>query len=237
MLCDEPDDVKKFDNVGAAAEVLQNLDLPADFLHLDGLEDLHYASVVVHHVDAFEDLAILATANFAHDFIILLVAEGARKLEDEAKAMPAVAPAKTIPRLQAGWGSPPVDDERFVVPVFPRSVHVDIRVHAGSAWGPHRKSEGLRADFRRLQTLSVPVPYMVISKRTGFDRALEFNNNIWIAACRLAENIVTSNERIRIAETSPPRPSGPNQDCAHAPTALRRRRHAAKAPYYYATAI
>ena len=38
-----------------------------------------------------------------------------------------------------------------------------------------------RADFRRLQTLSVPVPCMVISKRTGFDRALEFNN-IWIAA-------------------------------------------------------
>ena len=32
-----------------------------------------------------------------------------------------------------------------------------------------------RADFRRLQTLSVPVPFKVISKRTGFDRALEFN--------------------------------------------------------------
>ena len=32
-----------------------------------------------------------------------------------------------------------------------------------------------RADFRRLQTLSVPEPFKVISKRTGFDRALEFN--------------------------------------------------------------
>ena len=52
-----------------------------------------------------------------------------------------------------------------------------------------------RADFRRLQTLSVPVPFKVISKRTGFDRALEFNN-IWIAAA-VWQKILTSNERIR----------------------------------------
>ncbi len=44
-----------------------------------------------------------------------------------------------------------------------------------------------RADFRRLQTLSVPVPFKVISKRTGFDRALEFNN--MDCGCRLAENM------------------------------------------------
>ena len=66
---------------------------------------------------------------------------------------------------------------------------------------------------------------------------VHWNSIIYGLRLPFGRKYVTSNERIRsIAETSPPQPSGPNQDCAHAPAAPTRRRDA-KAPYYYATAI
>ena len=52
------DDALQGDDVGAAAKVLQDLDLALDLLLLDGLQGLHHALLVVRHVDGLEDLQL-----------------------------------------------------------------------------------------------------------------------------------------------------------------------------------
>ncbi len=44
------------DDVGAASEVLQDLDLTLDLLLLNGLQSFNYALLVVRDVDGLEDL-------------------------------------------------------------------------------------------------------------------------------------------------------------------------------------
>lgn len=56
------DDVEEGDDVGAAGEVLQDLDLALDLLLLDGLEDLDDAFLVVDDVDAFKDFGVFSSA-------------------------------------------------------------------------------------------------------------------------------------------------------------------------------
>ena len=58
------DDSLQRDDVGAAAQVLQDLDLALNFLLLDRLQRLDYAFLVVGHVDGFEDFAVLAPTEF-----------------------------------------------------------------------------------------------------------------------------------------------------------------------------
>lgn len=57
-----PHDVEEGDNVGAAGEILEDLDLTLDLLLLDGLENLDDAFLVIDDVDAFKDLGILAAS-------------------------------------------------------------------------------------------------------------------------------------------------------------------------------
>ena len=52
--------IEEGDYVGTAAEVLQDLDLSFYLLLLNWFEDLDHAFLVVNHVDAFEDLAVLS---------------------------------------------------------------------------------------------------------------------------------------------------------------------------------
>ena len=59
------DDALQRDDVGTAAQVLQYLDLALDLLLFDRLQSLDYAFLVVGHVNGFEDLAVLATAEFS----------------------------------------------------------------------------------------------------------------------------------------------------------------------------
>lgn len=60
-----PDDIEQGDDVRAAGQILQDLDLSLDFLLLDGLENLDDAFLVVDDVDALEDLRVLAAAWWA----------------------------------------------------------------------------------------------------------------------------------------------------------------------------
>ena len=56
------DDALQGDDVGAAAKVLQDLDLALDLLLLDRLQCFDDALLVVRDVDGLEHLAVLATA-------------------------------------------------------------------------------------------------------------------------------------------------------------------------------
>ena len=62
--------VEQRDNVGAARQVLQNLDFTLDLLLLDGLEDLDDAFLVVDDVDALKDLGVLSAANLADNLVV-----------------------------------------------------------------------------------------------------------------------------------------------------------------------
>lgn len=64
--------VEQRDDVGAAAQVLQDLDLALDFFFLDRLEDLDHAALARRRVDPFEDLGVLASADLAHDLVVVL---------------------------------------------------------------------------------------------------------------------------------------------------------------------
>lgn len=55
-------DIQQSDDVGSAAEVLQDLDLALYLLLLDGLEDLDDTFLVVDDVDTLKDLGIFAPA-------------------------------------------------------------------------------------------------------------------------------------------------------------------------------
>ena len=63
------DDALQGDDVGAAAKVLQDLDLSLDLLLLDRLECFDDALLVVRDVDRLEHLAVLATAELAHKLV------------------------------------------------------------------------------------------------------------------------------------------------------------------------
>ena len=69
------EDALKGDNVGAAAEVLENLDLTLDILFLDWLERVDHALLVVCDVDGLEDLAVLSAAQLPDQLIIVLKKE------------------------------------------------------------------------------------------------------------------------------------------------------------------
>ena len=56
------DDVEQGDDVGPAAEVLEDLDLALDLLLFDGFEDFDDAFLVVDYVDAFEDFAVFPSS-------------------------------------------------------------------------------------------------------------------------------------------------------------------------------
>jgi len=56
------DDVEEGDDIGAAGEVLQDLDLSLDLLLLDGLENLDDAFLVVDDVDALKDFRVFSSA-------------------------------------------------------------------------------------------------------------------------------------------------------------------------------
>ena len=58
------DDALQRDDVGAAAKILQDLDLALYLLLFDRLQRFHYAFLIVGHVDGFENLAVLAPAEF-----------------------------------------------------------------------------------------------------------------------------------------------------------------------------
>jgi len=68
-----PRDIQQLDDVGPTAEILQDLDLTADLLLLDGLEDLDDALLIVGHVDSLEDFAVFSPANLLDDFVIVLI--------------------------------------------------------------------------------------------------------------------------------------------------------------------
>uniref|UniRef100_A0AAG5D8W7 Secreted protein n=1 Tax=Anopheles atroparvus TaxID=41427 RepID=A0AAG5D8W7_ANOAO len=59
-------DRQQRDDVGAAPEILQNLNLAFDFFLLDRLQDFHHALLVARHFDRLEHLAVLAPAQFPH---------------------------------------------------------------------------------------------------------------------------------------------------------------------------
>ena len=59
-----PHNVKQGDDVGAACQVLEDLDLSLDLLLLNRLEHLDDAFLVVNHVDALEHLGVLSPACF-----------------------------------------------------------------------------------------------------------------------------------------------------------------------------
>mmetsp|Transcript_37563 Transcript_37563/g.103657 ORF Transcript_37563/g.103657 Transcript_37563/m.103657 type:complete len:272 (-) Transcript_37563:16-831(-) len=65
--------IQELDDVGAAAQVLQDLDLALDLLLLHRLQDLDDNLCVVCDVDPLEHLAVLAAANLAHDLVVVLV--------------------------------------------------------------------------------------------------------------------------------------------------------------------
>lgn len=54
------DHVEQRNDVGAACQVLQDLDLSLNLLLLDGLEDLDDAFLVIDDVDAFKNFRVLA---------------------------------------------------------------------------------------------------------------------------------------------------------------------------------
>lgn len=57
-----PDHIQQGDDVGAAGQVLKDLDLALDLLLLDGLENLDDTLLVVDDVDALKNLAVLSAA-------------------------------------------------------------------------------------------------------------------------------------------------------------------------------
>ena len=68
------DHVEELDDVGAAAEVLENLDFAFDLLLLDGLEYLDDAFAVIGHVDALKDLRVLPATDLPNHLVVLLLA-------------------------------------------------------------------------------------------------------------------------------------------------------------------
>lgn len=60
-------DVKQCNNVGAASQVLQDLDLSLDLLLLHRLENLDDAFLVVDDVDAFENLGVFSSTCASSD--------------------------------------------------------------------------------------------------------------------------------------------------------------------------
>lgn len=57
-----PDDIEQCNNVGAAGEVLEDLDFSLDLLLLHRLQNLNDAFLVVDHIDPLEDFRVLSTA-------------------------------------------------------------------------------------------------------------------------------------------------------------------------------
>lgn len=67
--------IKKLDDILAAAQILQDLYLSLDLLLLHGLQYLHHALRVVHNIDSCKNFTVLSTANFATNFVVILITE------------------------------------------------------------------------------------------------------------------------------------------------------------------
>jgi len=68
--------IQQRDDVGAAGQILQDLDFALYLLLLDGLQDFDDAFLVVDDVDAFENLRVLSAPNLSHDFVVFQDAPG-----------------------------------------------------------------------------------------------------------------------------------------------------------------
>mmetsp|Transcript_130136 Transcript_130136/g.417604 ORF Transcript_130136/g.417604 Transcript_130136/m.417604 type:complete len:293 (+) Transcript_130136:415-1293(+) len=67
-----PDRVKQLDDVGAAAQVLQDPDLALDFLLHNRLQNLDHTLLSCGRIDALEHLTVLSSANFPRDLVVVL---------------------------------------------------------------------------------------------------------------------------------------------------------------------
>ena len=64
--------IDEVDDVDAALEGLQDLDLASDLGLLDGLEDLDHDAFVVRRVDSFVHFRVLASADLLDDLVVVL---------------------------------------------------------------------------------------------------------------------------------------------------------------------
>lgn len=69
-----PDNVQETHHVGATCEILQDLHLSVDFLHLHRFQDLDYTRLVVDHIHAFKHLGVFAPSDLGDNLIVLGVA-------------------------------------------------------------------------------------------------------------------------------------------------------------------
>jgi len=66
------DDIKEGDDVGAAGQVLENLDFTLDFLLFDGFENLDAALFTLGEVNTLEHLGVFAAPDLADDLVVVL---------------------------------------------------------------------------------------------------------------------------------------------------------------------
>ncbi|GBE58785.1 NAD-specific glutamate dehydrogenase, putative [Babesia ovata] len=65
------DNVQEFDDVGSAAQVLENLNFTFNLLFLEWFEYFDHNPLLRGHVGAFKHLAVLPPADFSHDLIVV----------------------------------------------------------------------------------------------------------------------------------------------------------------------
>jgi hypothetical protein len=65
-------DIKEGDDVGAAGQVLENLDFTLDFLLFDGFENLDAAFFTLDEVNALKHLGIFTASDLADDLVVVL---------------------------------------------------------------------------------------------------------------------------------------------------------------------
>lgn len=82
-----PDNVEQGDDVGAAGQILQNLDLSLDLLLLHRLQDLDNAFLVVNNVDALENLRVLSAACMSKSRTLAQVKSRATRGHYSSRAM------------------------------------------------------------------------------------------------------------------------------------------------------
>jgi hypothetical protein len=74
--------VKQLNDVGSPAQVLQDFYLSTNLLLLDWLQDLDHTARIIHHVDSFKHLTVLAPADLPDDFVVLLIPVSAPRLRE-----------------------------------------------------------------------------------------------------------------------------------------------------------
>ena len=66
------DDIQEADNVGSAGQVLKNLDLTLDLLLTHRFQHLNDALLVRSDAHSLKHFGILASADFAYNFVVVL---------------------------------------------------------------------------------------------------------------------------------------------------------------------